>query len=113
MPTVAGLALGIVSLALLASQTTFPLLAGVMALYGAGYGLLFPSISAMVADNSELEERGVAAGMFHALLTAGVAIGAPVMGWAGEVLGIRSGLMLTPVIMSLALGLTLAVMKRG
>ena len=111
LPTVGGLGLGAVALLLVPSQSTFALLLAVMALYGAGYGLLFPSISALVADNSQPEERGVATGVFHALLTAGVAIGTQ-MGWVAEVVGIRVGLLLNPVAMVLALVLALVLLRR-
>jgi MFS family permease len=90
----------------------FPLLAAIMALYGLAYGLIFPSISALVADHSHPEERGVATGIFHALLTAGVAIGAPVMGGVAELLGVRVGLMLSPVIMVVALGLAVTLLPK-
>jgi MFS family permease len=112
LPTISGLALGIVALLLLTSQSSFGTLVAVMALYGVAYGLLFPSVSAMVADNSHADERGVATGLFHALLTAGVAIGAPVLGWMGELLGIRSGLLLTPVMTTVALATALALLTR-
>jgi MFS family permease len=112
LPTVIGLGLGIASLIILPIPEGFSLLAVVMAFYGLAYGLIFPSISAMVADQSRPEERGVATGIFHALLTAGVAIGAPVMGWVGELLGIQVGLMLSPVIMLLALALAVALLPK-
>jgi MFS family permease len=114
LPTVAGLGLGIASLVILPMPEGFPLLAAIMALYGLAYGLIFPSISALVADHSRPEERGVATGIFHALLTAGVAIGAPVMGGVAELLGVRVGLMLSPVAMVLALVLAVTLLpKRG
>ena len=112
LPIVAGLVLGIVSLALLPVPTRFPLLASVMVLYGLAYGLLFPSVSALVADHSHPDERGVATGIFHALLTAGVAIGAPVMGGIGELVGVRTGLMLTSVVMALALAMVVVIFPR-
>lgn len=112
LPIVAGLGLGIVSLVLLPTQTAFPLLAAVMVLYGLAYGLLFPSISALVADHSRPDERGIATGIFHALLTAGVAIGAPVMGGIGEVVGVSTALMLTSVVMALALGVVVVVFPK-
>ena len=111
-PTAAGLCLGIVSLVLLPTVTTFPLLAIVMALYGAAYGLLFPSISASVADHTIPEERGTATGIFHAFLTAGVGIGAPVMGWAGGVIGVESGLTLSSSLMVVALVIALIASRR-
>ena len=87
------------------------LLIPVMALYASGlgasvgiaYGTLFPSISALVADQTLPEERGMATGIFHALLTAGVAIGAPIMGWVGGITGVELGLALSASILVLAL----------
>lgn len=94
IPAVAGLCLCVVSLAILPTLEAFPTLIAVMVLYGASYALIFPSISAMVADYTAPEERGRATGIFHALLTIGVAIGAPVMGWTAEAIGIKWGLAL-------------------
>lgn len=112
IPTAIGLSLGIVSLVILPSVATFPLLAVVMALYGTAYGILFPSISALVADHTVPEERGTATGIFHALLTAGVAIGAPIMGWAGEMIGVELGLLSISGIMLLALIIVLRALRR-
>jgi len=112
IPTIAGLSLSIVSLVILPSMATFPLLAAVMALYGIGYGILFPSISALVADHTVPEERGMATGVFHALLTAGVAIGAPLVGWVGEGVGVQLGLVSASAILVLALVLAFTSLKR-
>jgi len=113
IPTATGLSLGIISLVILPSQATFPLLASVMALYGIAYGIIFPSISALVADHTVPEERGMATGIFHALLTAGVAIGAPVIGWVGETVGVEVGLLSTSGIMVFALVVALTALKRA
>ena len=110
-PTAIGLSLGTVSLVILPSVETLPLLAVVMALYGIAYGILFPSILALVADHTTPEERGLATGTFHALLTAGVAIGAPAAGWVGQAVGVQPGLMLTSGIMVLALIVALSASK--
>ena len=112
IPTAAGLCLGIVSLVVLPSAVTFPLLAVVMILYGTAYGVLFPSISALVADYTGPDERGMAMGIFHAFLTAGVALGAPVIGWVGGVIGVELGLMLSSGIMVLALVIALTTLRR-
>ena len=111
VPSAAGLSLSIVSLVILPSVTTFPLLVVVMALYGMAYGLLFPSISALIADHTIPAERGMASGLFHALLTAGVAIGAPIMGWIGEIMGVELGLALSASILVLALVATLRALR--
>ncbi len=111
VPTIAGLSLSIVSLVILPAFTTFPLLAVVMAIYGVAYGLLFPSISALIADHTVPEERGMATGVFHALLTDGVAVGAPIIGWAGEVVGMQLGLVLSSTILVLTLSIALIARK--
>ncbi|MBE0430544.1 MAG: MFS transporter [Dehalococcoidia bacterium] len=96
-PVFCGLSCVAISLVVLPSLSSFALLAGGMALYGVGYGLLFPSVSAMVADHTAVGERGLAVGLFHALLTAGVAVGAPVMGLVAGLVGTPAALMLTAV----------------
>ena len=112
IPTAAGLTLSIISLVIMPSVTAFPQLAAAMALYGIAYGMLFPSIAALVADHTSAEERGMATGIFHALLTAGVAIGAPLMGWVGGLVGVESGLILSVGIMVLSLVVVLITGRR-
>lgn len=110
-PIVVGLSIGMISLVLLPLTKVFLLLVAVMALYGVAFGILFPSISALVADHISSEERGLATGMFHALLTAGVATGAPIMGWVGGMVGVELGLKLSSGIMALALIMVLGIRK--
>ena len=111
-PIIVGLLCVILSLTLLPLLSSFSLLAVSMALYGAGYGFLFPSISALVTDHTNMEERGLATGLFHALLTAGVAIGAPLMGWVGSLVGTGIGLLITPIPVLFALVIALAFLRR-
>ena len=107
LPMAAGLVCVIVSLTTLPSSSGLPLLMVAMATYGVGYGLVFPSASALIADHTNAEERGLATGLFHALLTAGVAIGAPVTGWLGGLTGTGNGLVLTAIPMLLGLAVAL------
>ena len=111
-PIIVGLSCITVSLALLPVFSLFWQMALVMAIYGIGYGALFPSISALISDHTGTGERGLATGIFHALLTAGVAIGAPVIGWLGGLYGTQTGLFMTPVPMAMVLLLTLLISKR-
>ena len=83
-----------------------------MVLYGAAYGMLFPSISALIADHTTSQERGAATGLFHALLTAGVASGAPLLGWVGGMVGVELALVLTSGVMALALIVMLSMVRR-
>jgi len=94
IPVTSGLAVCVVSVTVMPSLGSFALLAMAIALYGAAYALLFPAISALVADRTSPDERGRATGIFHALLTGGVAIGAPVMGWVAQLVGVALGLAL-------------------
>jgi len=110
---IAGLCLGTITIVLMPYMTTFPWLIIVMAGYGAAYGMIFPSVSALVSDETSIEERGIATGLFHALLTAGVAIGAPVIGWIGSSLGVETGLMSSAGILVLALLLLLISSRQG
>ena len=103
IPITSGLCICIVSLVVMPALGTFALLAVIMGVYGAAYALLFPSISALIVDHSTSEERGRATGVFHSLLTAGVAIGAPVMGCVAQLAGIELGLALCSCVAALAL----------
>ena len=111
LPMLAGLLCVIGSLAALPIVYSLTWLIVAMAIYGVGYGLMFPSISALIADHTNAEERGLATGLFHALLTAGVAIGAPVMGWLGGFTGTGIGLVLTAIPMLLALVVALRFVR--
>jgi MFS family permease len=98
-----GLALGTAALLVLPRVTGFGPLALVMGVYGAAFGLLFPSVSALVVDHAAPGERGLASGVFHALVTAGVALGAPILGGFGSVFGLRAGLTVTPAPLAVVL----------
>uniref|UniRef100_A0A7C3A8C9 MFS transporter n=1 Tax=Thermorudis sp. TaxID=1969470 RepID=A0A7C3A8C9_9BACT len=71
------LALGLARPALVLGMTSF----------GLGFGLLFPSASALVVEASAPAERGSAFGLFYALYSVGVIVGATLSGllasWAG------------------------------
>ena len=109
LPIVVGLLCIILALAVLTLLSSFALLIVIIGLYGIGYGLLFPSISALITDHTIAEERGLATGLFHALLTVGVAIGAPLIGWVGGLVGIEIGLLITlvPILFTLVIALSL------
>ncbi len=111
VPMVAGLACVIASLTALPFLPGLPLLIVAMAVYGTGYGLMFPSMSALIADHTNAGERGLATGLFHGLLTAGVAVGAPVMGWVGSLTGTGIGLSMTAIPMLPALGIAVWFLK--
>jgi MFS family permease len=107
----AGLVLGVGALVVLPQMKSFLTLALVMAVYGAAFGLLFPSVSALVVDHATPDERGLASGVFHALVTAGVALGAPILGGTGSLLGLKTGLTVTPAILALVLVVSVVFLR--
>jgi DHA1 family multidrug resistance protein-like MFS transporter len=64
-----------ISLFLLGIFSTISLLFSAMVLYGAGFALLFPAMTALIIDQSEKEERGRAFGLFYAFFSLGVVVG--------------------------------------
>jgi len=106
-PAAIGLGLGMIALILMPLSPNFTTLVIVMALYGIGYGVLFPSISALLVDYTSPEEYGIATGVFHALITVGVAVGAPIIGWIASSTGVRIGLTIIFIIFIPALVMTL------
>ncbi len=109
--TLTGLLVGTAALLLLPFAGEFAFIALCMGLYGIAHGLMFPSISAMVAENTTPEERGLGTGIFHALLTSGVAAGAPVMGWIGGYIGLAWGLAASSGILLAALAVTVNTLR--
>ena len=71
-----------VALALLPSSRSMASLTAVMALYGAGYGTLFPTACAIVVDRTTASNRGTAFGVFYAAFSLGVTIGPVAAGLA-------------------------------
>ncbi len=76
------------------------------------YGILFPAVSALLIDHTTPEEYGIATGIFHALITIGVAVGAPVMGWIAQYTGLKVGLAVLFIIFLPALILTMVKLKQ-
>lgn len=79
---------------------------GAMALFGFGFGLLFPAATAYLADQSNPQERGLAYGVFYAAYSLGVVVGEVGSGQLAEAFGIDT------VLPFIAFG-ALAVMVAG
>jgi len=65
---------------------------GGMALFGLGFGLLFPAVTALVTDATALPERGTAFGIFYAVYSLGAVLGSALAGLVAEQAGTASGL---------------------
>jgi len=92
VPALAGLITVTIVMSFLPSFSTFQILIVIMVLYGIGHGLIFPSLSSLVAEDTNLKDRGVATGTFYAILVAGVAVGAPLMASLASVFGIEAAI---------------------
>jgi len=46
-----------------------------MAVYGVGFGVLFPAMTALIADETDASSRGTASGIYTAVYSLGAAIG--------------------------------------
>jgi MFS family permease len=112
-PAALGLLLAGASVVTLPLVGNFAMMAGIMAVYGVGYGLLFPSISALLTDATSIEEYGRVTGIFHALITVGVSVGAPIMGGIATFLGTKVSLSLSGVPLFIALVLAALAIFRG
>lgn len=87
VPALAGLIAITIAMLMIPYFNTLPSLLPAMVIFGVGHGLVFPSSSTMVVRGTKKEVRGMASGVFYALLVAGVAVGAPI---AGFVAGLSS-----------------------
>ncbi|MBI4300572.1 MAG: MFS transporter [Chloroflexi bacterium] len=88
-----------------------------MGVFGLGFGLLFPSITALVTESADHRQRGTAFGIFYALYSLGVVIGSTLAGaasdWRDEVTGLPF-LIAAPVALAAAPAVLLwAPRKRG
>ena len=72
--------LGVSSLMLAALGAAAAALFPAMVIFGLGFGMLFPSLSASVVDQAGSSQRGTAFGIFYAIYSLGVFVGAVVSG---------------------------------
>ena len=80
VPCAAGLISVSAAMALLPSASSFGVLLALMAMFGLGHGLIFPSSSALATRHARRDSLGLATGVYYAILVTGVAVGAPLAG---------------------------------
>lgn len=67
--------------AVLSLGTSFAVSAVGMAIFGLGFGLIYPTVNAQVALLFDVEQRGRAYGIFYAFFSLGVVLAPPLVGW--------------------------------
>ena len=75
-PLILGLLAIAAGLAVLGLLTGYAAVAAGMAVFGLGYGLVFPAASALVIGATGADRRGMAFGIFYAVYSLGVVVGA-------------------------------------
>lgn len=70
-----------VGFAALSVGNSFGVIAFGMALYGLGFGLVYPTLNTQVAALYRPQERGRAYGIFYAFYSLGVVLAPPLVGW--------------------------------
>lgn len=113
IPSIMGLSLLVIAINLIPMATSFGQLIGLGILQGIGMGCILPSALALISDNTEKGERGTAMGIFHALLTLGVAVGAPVTGVLAREVGTSLAIHLSTLMPVAAIITVLALVKAG
>jgi MFS family permease len=86
-PLAIGLATTGAGMLALAAATGMPGVVVGMAVFGLGFGLLFPAATALVADAGGPRGRGAAFGIFYAVYSLGVALGSALSGLLGSAAG--------------------------
>ncbi len=72
---------------------SFGLIVLVLAIYGTGYALIFPTITALLVEGAKAGERALASGAFHVVFTQGVVFGAPLFAVVAGHYGYPAGFM--------------------
>ena len=84
-------------LAVLGMSAGYGVIAVGMAVFGLGYGLVFPAATAMVAEAAGRARRGMAFGIFYAVYSLGVAVGSA---GSGRLAGLFEDLVALPFVIS-------------
>jgi MFS family permease len=93
--------------------TTGPVLFGAAAIvFGAGFGLMYPSYTSYVLQHVHVTRRGAAFGAMLAAFDTGVGTGSIVVGWLIHHLGYRGAFLIAGGLASLALPYFLAAEKK-
>ena len=91
-PLILGLLGVAVGLAVLGVFTGYAAIVSGMAIFGLGYGLVFPAATALVIGATGVDTRGMAFGIFYAVYSLGVVVGASGSGRLSELSDYSVGL---------------------
>lgn len=81
------------SLLLLPLAPDWGTMIGVMTMYGVGFGILFPAMTALIADETDVSSRGTASGIYTAVYSLGSVAGT---GLAGALVWLQQNMQIHP-----------------
>ncbi len=105
-----GLILQAVSFVVFQTSLSLPTIILGMLINGLGHGLIYPNGGGLIRDHTSMENRGIATGIFYALLVAGVAVGAPMSSIVADAMGYSYGLTLGIIAPAFTLTIILAIL---
>ncbi len=112
IPLICGYIMVSVGLFLLTVNSIAVMVVAWIALLAISHALVWPSITALLMDELLPFERGIGAGFFELFLTLGTAIGMPIMGLLGGMLGFACGIRFAAILPISALLLSLFIVPK-
>lgn len=82
-----------------------------MMILGVGHGMLFPTASGLVRDETVKDVRGLATGVYYGVLILGIAVGAPVIGVLAGFVGLSESLWVGVILPIIAMSLVTILQK--
>jgi MFS family permease len=93
---------------LISPYSPFPYIG--MAIFGVGHGSVFPTSAAIVRDESSIQDRGIATGIFYALNVAGIAIGSPISGFIVQFFNFNLALLVS-IFLPICIAIIIVILK--
>ena len=107
-PLALGLALLAGAMTVLTLAPSVTVAVGGAALFGAGYGLVFPAVAAATSSSSSLATRGRAFGLFNVAFSLGLAVGPPAIGGLSQLVPVIDPFVPTAALCLVAAGVIAA-----
>ncbi len=109
IPMMAGIILKAIGLLIFSFHPPLPHSIALSSMIGAGVGLYYPVVPAVVADSSPPYVRGRALGLYRGIRDMGYATGSLALGLISQFLGLEAGFLVTPILLFLALPALIAM----
>lgn len=112
-PTIIGLVVVGLAMALIPLVDHAAVFLVLMFAFGVGHGFVFPSSSALVTRRAPATVLGLVTGVFYAVLVIGVAVGSPAMGAVAEATNLSLAITLSGIAVLPGIALAARTLNRG